>query len=116
MAITVADIKTRFPEFAGLDDGVIAQYLAEAERNHNAGQWGGKSDDGLAYQTAHLLACFAAGEDSEPGSGPISSEREGEVAVSYAVSDRVKDSAFGSTKYGRWYLELRKTIFVTRCV
>jgi len=118
VAVTVVTIKARFPEFASLGDDTIAMYLAEAERSHNAGQWGGKSDDGLSYLTAHLLAMFGASGDGcdDPAPGPVTSEREGAVAASYAVSDEAKQSEFGSTKYGRRYLELRRTIFVTRCI
>lgn len=95
---------------------MITRWLDEAGNHHNSIQWGGKSDDGLAYLTAHLIAMFADPTGDEPGAGPVTSEREGQVQVSYAVSDAFKANDFGSTKYGRRYISMRKTIFVTRCV
>ncbi len=118
MAITVQDITTRFPEFASLDPARIQSAINEAGRSHNAIEWGPKSDDGLAYFTAHLLAKFGpdSGACSEDGPGPVTSEREGQVAVSYAISSKSKESDLGSTKYGRYYLRLQGTLFVRRCV
>ena len=120
MAVVATEIKARFPEFACLDDDVVTRWLDEAARNINATQWDGKYDDGLSYLTAHLLVTFQAdalGLD-EPGAGATTSEKEGQI--SYAVSPLVvapmfrKDS-LGANKYGRRYLEIKSTIFVTRC-
>lgn len=121
MAVTATDFKTRFPEFACLDDGVIERWLAEAPRYINATQWGGKADDGLAYLTAHLIATFEADAigQSEPGVGPVTSEKEGSVGYSISplvVADIFRKDSMGGTKYGRRYREILRTIFVTRCI
>lgn len=118
MAVTATDFKTRFPEFACLDDAVVDRWLAEATRYINATQWGTKGDDGIAYLGAHLIVTFEADAiaGDEPGAGPIKSEREGSVAVAYEISDNFMQDSMGGTKYGRRYREILKTIFVTRLI
>jgi hypothetical protein len=119
MAVDADNFRARFPEFSGISDAVIDRWLAEAGRNHNVTQWGGKSDDGLAYQAAHLIVVF----EGAPGSGfdgdyagPIKREREGQVETELiGVADVFLKDDFGTTKYGRRYLALRATLFVTRC-
>lgn len=115
MSVNASSFKAALPEFASVDDAIVERWLAEATRHHNITQWGLKSDDGLIYLTAHLLASFAQGGFDEPGAGPVTSEREGQVAVSYKVSSVFTEDEFGSTKYGRRYASIRKTVFTTRC-
>ena len=116
MALTAAEFVARFPEFGTVDAAVISRWIDEAGRSHNSAQWGGKSDDGLAYLTAHLIVTFGPDACGEGAAGPVSSEREGQIAVGYAVGQIFKNSEMGSTKYGRRYIQLRKTIFVTHCL
>lgn len=123
MSITAADIIDRFPEFSAVDPGEIDRYIAEAERNTNRAQWGGKADDSVAYLTAHLMSIFGATTTSGdacgcPGldePGPVTAEREGQVSAAYRVPDLYAKNEYGTTKYGRRYLTLLQTIFVTRC-
>ena len=119
MTVTAADIKTRFPEFGSIDSTVVQRWLDEAERNHDACQWGGKSDDGLAWLTAHFLAAFGDQcQQSKLGPGPLTSSREGQVAASWSpltVPGIFRKNDLGTTKYGRRYLSMVKTLFVCRC-
>jgi hypothetical protein len=118
MSITAADIKDRFPEFASVDSTTITRWLEEAERNHCADQWAGKSDDGLSYLTAHLMSLFASQgcEGIEvKGPGPLVSSTEGSVSASWSVPEMFNKDDLGTTKYGRRYLSLLNTLFVTRC-
>ncbi len=119
MTITAADIKTRFPEFGSVDSNTITRWLEEAERNHNACQWGAKSDDGLAWLTAHFLVAFG-GQCAQDalGPGPLTSSREGQVAASWSpltVPEIFRKNDLGTTKYGRRYLSLVDTLFTCRC-
>jgi hypothetical protein len=118
LTVDATSFKQRFQEFACLDDALITRWLDEADRYINAAQWSAKADDGHAYLTAHLITTFESeslGVD-EPGAGPVQSEREGSVAVSYAVAESLTKDSLGSTRYGRRYREILSTIFVTRCV
>jgi hypothetical protein len=118
LTVDATNFKARFPELACLDDDVVTRWLTEAARYINTSQWSGKADDGHAYLTAHLIVTFEADklDSDEPGAGPIKSEREGSVAVAYEIAEAFKQSSLGGTKYGRRYLEIQKTIFVTRCI
>ena len=119
MTVTAADIKVRFPEFGSIDSATITRWLEEAERHHNACQWGSKSDDGLAWLTAHMLAAF--GDEcsgSSLGPGPLTSSREGQVAASWSpltVPEIFRKNDLGTTAYGRRYLSMLDTLFVKRC-
>lgn len=120
MAITAADIKTRFPEFGSLDSTVIDRWLSEAGRNHNVAQWSGKSDDGLAWLTAHFLVAFGdtCGVNNQLGPGPLTSSREGQVAASWSpltVAQIFREDDLSTTPYGRRYLAMLATVFPTRC-
>ena len=115
MTVTASSFKAALPEFASVDDAVVERWLAEATRHHSTTQWGPKSDDGLIYLTAHLITSFSVDGGDEPGAGPVTSEREGQVAVAYKISSVFTEDEFGSTKYGRRYASIRKTVFTTRC-
>lgn len=112
MTITASDIKTRFPEFAGIDTAIVTRWLDEAGRQHNAVQWGGKSDDALAWFTAHFLAAFeSTGDDvtSELGPGPLTGATEDRVSASWSpltVPKIFAQNDLGTTKYGRRYLSM----------
>ena len=121
MTVTAADIKTRFPEFASVDSTTITRWITEAERNHNASAWSGKSDDGLAYMVAHFLTAFPGTECDGPiglGAGALTSTNEGQVGASWSpltIPKAFTKDDFGTTKYGRRYLSLLDSLFVSRC-
>lgn len=118
VTVTASDIKTLFPEFQALDPTVIDLWVAEALPEVNETQWSSKATAAVKFLTAHLLTVFAgtdgAGTGSTSDPGPVSSEREGQVQASYAVSSAFTSDDLGTTKYGRRYLSMRSRIFVTR--
>lgn len=122
MAVDAADIKTRFPEFATIDNATIDRWLAEAGRQHNTTQWGGKSDDGLAWLTAHFLAAFEGtgnGITVELGAGPLTGATEDRVSASWSpllVPKIFGQNDLGTTKYGRRYLSMVKALQTCRVV
>jgi hypothetical protein len=112
MTITASDIKVRFEEFASVDTATITRWLDEAGRQHNATQWGSKSDDALAWLTAHFLAAFELAGDgvtSELGPGPLTGAAEDRVSASWSpltVPKIFSQNDLGTTKYGRRYLSM----------
>lgn len=120
MTITAADIKERFPEFASVDSTDITRWIEEAQRHHNAACWGAKSDDGLAYFVAHLLAAFPGTECNKQGLGPgvLTGSSMGGVSASWSPMNIPKifnKDDISTTKYGRRYLSIRDTLFCCRC-
>lgn len=120
MAVTVDTIKTQFPEFASLDATTITRWLELAETNHNADCWGGKSDDGLAWLTAHFLQAFAIENacGQTPGPGPLTGTTEGSVSASWSpltIPTIFRKNDLATTVYGRRYLSMADTVFCCRC-
>ncbi len=113
MAVTLATIRARLPEFAAVPDADVQQAIDAAAVYINRTQWGEtKADEGQIYLTGHLLLFFDQG--SGLSSGPVSAESEGQLSIAYAVGEAFKDSAYGSTAYGRQYLQILGTVFSSR--
>lgn len=115
MAVTATDIRDHFTEFDGLSDTVITRWLAQAERRVNRTQWGEKADDATLWLTAHLLKLqltLACGV--QPASGPVSSQRVGDLAVTYKLPERMSQTFLASTVYGQYYQTLKTGIWPTR--
>lgn len=114
MALSVSDFKTDFPEFQSVDNGVVTRFINKAELRVNRTEWGNKADDGVGYLAAHLLKRMQQGDGA--AAGPVSSERVGDINVSYGVSEDFKDRELASTVYGRQYLDLCSEVFAARVV
>ena len=86
------------------------------------GKWGRptKYVTAVSYLTAHIMKDGGIGVESNGSSsvsGPVTSERVGDLSRTYAsnalTSGSQTDLMFSTTKYGRMYLALRKTLLVT---
>jgi len=112
--VTVSTIRDRLPEFCSLDNQDIDRAIVAAGCYINATQWGeNRAREGLIYLTGHFL--FFNRKGNALPSGPIASMGEGGLSVSFSVSTIFTDSSFGSTAYGRQFLELRRTATPCRC-
>jgi len=116
MAVTPATIREVLTEFAQVSATRIQIFLDFAEQQLNAQAWGNKADQGLIYLTGHLLKIDAEAASGGGAAGPVSAESVGQVSASYQIGESFADSEFGSTVYGRRYLELAKTVFACRCL
>ncbi len=113
MTVTVKIIQDRLPEFCKLDKSVLALMLAAAEGCINRAAWGeNRADEATIYLTGHLLT--ARKEGSGLAAGPVSQMREGPLSVTFMVGGKFAESVYGSTSYGRHYLELRSTVIAPR--
>jgi len=116
MAVTAQTIQETLTEFASVSSTRIDIHLSFAQLQMSTDAWANKYDMGLIYLTGHLLKLEKDATTGGAASGPISAEAVGQVSASYAISDTFKDSEFGSTWYGRRFLELRKMVFACRCM
>lgn len=113
MTVTADQIKTRLPEFCDVDPDKITQALAQADGCINRPQWGeNRADEATIYLTGHFLIFLAEGSALDPGAK--TSESEGQLSAAYAVNKGAQESVYGSTSYGRHYLELRRTAWPER--
>lgn len=100
------------PSSAAMSGGAayLESLLACTCRMINLACWGAKASCASAYLAAHF-ALVAEGEET----GPVSSRTLDKLAESYA-SNPSSDADFGSTKYGRLYVALRKTLIIAPIV
>ena len=115
MSITPSSVKTLFSEFSSVDDSLVQSYIDIAINYVNLSFWGSSRFDFIhSLMTAHLMKLNGA-DSSSTASGPVSSERLGDISVSYAVNS-VNQSDFSSTKYGAQIIQLRRSIIKTPLV
>ena len=112
MSVVAADVKKVASEFETVDNERVEEFIAQAERRTNRGEWGEKADDAVILLTAHLLKM-----DKQQGAGaagPVQSEKVGDVSRSFFLTRASSGSLMLSTSWGRRYNELLDTIFTNR--
>ena len=119
MATTVkaSDLKTRLVEFESAQDTRVDLFIADAQLQINATQWGDLCELGVIYLAAHLM-CTVGNTDGSGAvaPGPVKKEKVGEIATEYAVgsSGKAGDDFLASTIYGQAYLDLKRKVFPER--
>ena len=104
MAVDAADVKSRFPEFADVDDDVVTAAIAEAQRNVDDTWLEDDRDPAVTFLTAHKLTIGGLGTNAgNAGSGVVVSEKLGDASVTYAQGGDARSSEIRSTYYGREY-------------
>lgn len=107
MSVNPSDVIDIAPEFVTEDPLRITRFIERAKRRVNAAIWREKSDDGIAYLTAHLLKMSQQAESGDVGQ--VTSEKVGDLARSFATSSTEKGS-ISKTNYGLIFLELQRTL------
>lgn len=122
MEATAENIKSIFPEFSGVSDTRIENFIEIAKLSLNEKVWGSSYGAGLSYLTAHLLKRSGPGGGVHGGTSSafVASERVGELQRSYALPNfqgaSAEDVLLASTSYGIEYLRLRRQIVTTPMV
>lgn len=105
MATTVAQVQQVATEFASTDSDVVQSYIDIAENYVSLSFWGENRFNFIhALMTAHLMKQVSGG-----GSGPVSSERLGDISVTYAAN-AVSSDDLSSTTYGALIKQLGGSI------
>ena len=117
MAVSAADIQTRFSEFAAESTTRIEQFIADASLSVNPRVWREKTDLGIIYLTAHMLslapsaATIASGG---PNAGIVKSEKVGDLSRTFAVGNPSANSStaaeLSATIYGQTFVRLRNEL------
>ena len=109
MTVTVAQFKTRFPEFETAVGTTVQMFLDDAVVMLNETYWGVKYDLGLSYYTAHHLLLASKSSSGASGSvGPVAGRSVDGVSVSFSTSGlkTTSDQQYAATTYGQRYLTL----------
>jgi hypothetical protein len=112
--MTPALIKEMFTEFAGKSDAYIQIYIDQAVLSVNAAIWTGKTEVGIAYLTGHLMALMIPG--STGPSGPVTSEKVGDLSRNYASVTIANSNEYHQTIYGTEFLRLRRSLPISPMV
>jgi len=110
MAITPDTVIEVAPELSSQTEARILAFINYASPYINRTIWGTKADFAHALFTAHLLTMSLKGG----AGGEITSEKVGDLAISYGAGSSGND--LGKTSYGSIFLSLRKTLLISPVV
>lgn len=108
MALRLAIASDLPPEFDGVDSRDMTYWLDQAASVVTVEAWGDLTSNAHAMLAAHYLKLDGKGSSSSTGTGPVTSERVGNVSVSYAAAAVSAEGDLGTTHYGRRYLDLQR--------
>ena len=103
--------RTIAKEFGSRDNSEVGIFLELAGSFVSEKVFAEKYQTGLAYMTAHLMTL----SDRRGSAGSVTSERVGNVGVSYAPSSDSDDS-LTATSYGVVFKSLRRLVTLTPVV
>lgn len=112
----IEDIKKIAPElitFINANNDIVDLILADVAEQITSTVYGRRREIAQRYLAAHLLTLINQGANgvSAGTSGPISEEKVGDVQIKYASDSFAKlsdASRYDETKYGRYYMSIRK--------
>ena len=124
VTVTKTDITNVAPEFASVAEETFDTFIDIARSLVIESIWGeARGKKGIIFMTAHLLAEGGFGLGGGSGSGPVGAvtmEKVGELQRSYSAINpqgmSAMDSLISTTKYGKTFVMLRKTIVSTPLV
>ena len=92
-------------EFAAVDVERLDRFIGYAAEEVNREFFGTKADRATALKAAHMLSMSARGSNA----GAVTSERLGDMAVSYAQPVSTSGNELLTTSYGAEFIRLMKT-------
>jgi hypothetical protein len=111
---TLADFRTRFPEFASIADAVVELNIDDAELEVSTA-FGAYQDIATLFLAAHYLVLSQDAESGASGSvGGVASESVDGVSQSFSVvaASNQGDQLLASTVYGQRFLSYRQKIAI----
>lgn len=109
-ATTALIVSNYAPELSGVDATVFQQIVDDTAALLDSAVYGSKLQSAHAYLAAHWAALHF---DTASASGVVSSVRVKDVQESYATPS-VAAEELGSTKFGRRFIEIRKSLKRTK--
>jgi hypothetical protein len=107
--VTVSQVKAMGPELASVSDAFVQIYLDIVTSCFLGKEfWGDCYDTAVKLMTAHFVT--VAGRGGASSSGPVTSERVGDLARSYGSFQFDGDiDELSTTPYGVMFITLRRT-------
>lgn len=107
---TAAELKARYPAFAGISDQIVTASIGEAARFVNGDQW---VEDDIPYAIINLAAHYLVTEDAANDGAAskkarqVISEGLGDARVTYS-QEMGGTGDLNSTIYGRRFMRVQK--------
>lgn len=121
VALVAPEFKTMAEDVAGGGQAQMESMIDLARTFVNEGVFGTKAKLGISFMTAHMLKELGYGDGaSTDANGPVTSEKVGDLQRSYGqlnlANASVGDQLLSTTRYGKMFLYLRRTIVLTPMV
>lgn len=119
MALTIEQVRQKFPEFILTPDGIIEGAILEATiiMGDDVGRWLGQDTYYMAklYLVAHLVTVAEGTTNGDPSvMAPIKRSEVDDVKLEYAISSMDVfglDEELNTTAYGKRYIMYRRMCF-----
>jgi hypothetical protein len=105
---TDSDLTTRIPATLDATEGQRTLALSDAQAEISLTRYGEASTRAHALVAAHYLTLSGAISGGE--SGVVTSMSAGEISAAFGSNTSNVDPMFGSTVYGRQFLQLRDSL------
>lgn len=112
---TAAEFKARHGKFTAVADALVTAMLTDASRSVTTSWIEADYQDGIMYLAAHLMVeegALNAASSPSSTTGPVQEIKAGDVTVKFDQTGSRYDGelgkTYGSTVYGRRYLELAR--------
>lgn len=111
MALDTAIFAAVAPQYASTPVATLNTLYGLAEHTVNDDVWTDWAEHGKALLVAHMLAMAERGS----ASGPVESERVGDLSRTYAIATTTStdDDSLNETAYGREFLRVRRGLTVS---
>lgn len=108
---TLERYRVMVPAHAAVADAVVLLELELAVADHTASAWGTRFDDGMVWAAAHSVELSPAVQGGAQVTGPLTSQRDGDLSRTYASLARSDDDDWWRlTWYGQRYLDTRSKL------
>lgn len=107
---TAGNIKLIAPELSEFicgNDNLVDLIISDVAGQISSATYGSKQERAQRYLAAHYLTLSKQAGEGVGGSGPVESEKVGDVEVKYGKVDFADKSRFDETSYGRVYKTIR---------
>jgi hypothetical protein len=108
---TAKNIELIAPEletFICQNGDLVALILEDVAGQISSATYGSKQERAQRYLAAHLLSLAYTASQGAGGSGPVVSEKVGDVEVKYGANNFTDKSRYDETPYGRTYMTIRR--------